>query len=95
MILVSLFTKPVDGKILNQFYSKFHTPVHKIREEDDREVKISIANPQRFAKDKLFPNSSLEIIKPNKKIVVGFMVSLGVAFLLMLFAFTIAHIKIP
>lgn len=95
MILVSLFTKPVDGEILNRFYSKFHTPVHKIREEDDREVKISIANPQRFAKDKLFPNSSLEIIKPNKKIVVGFMVALGVAFLLMLFAFTIAHIKIP
>ena len=95
MLLVSPFTKPVDRKILDRFYAKFHTPTYQPRERDDKEVEFSIANPQRFEKDKLFPNSSWEMMKPDRMDIMGFLAAFGVAVLLMLLAFGIANIKVP
>ncbi len=95
MILISLCTKPVDAKILNRFFNKFHTPIQKDAEKDRQAVEASIQDPQRFEEDKLFPGSSWEIMKPSKTVYIGFLACFGIALVVMGFAFIIANIQIP
>ncbi len=72
LFLVSFVTKPVRKDHLDRFYAKLHTPVQKTPDEEEKELEKSYQNPERFKKDKLFPNSNWEIEKPTKMDALGF-----------------------
>jgi len=65
LFMISFFTKPASKKALDSFYSKIHTPVQATLEEDARVVAENAKQPEIFEKDKIWPNSNWEILKPN------------------------------
>ncbi len=73
LFLISFITKPVPAPILNRFFAKMHTPVGATKEEEERALADAYANPQKFEKDKILPNSNWEIMKPSKMDFVGFL----------------------
>ncbi len=49
-----------------------HTPVQKTEEEERKALEESYRNPKRFEKDKLFPGTNWEILKPTRMDFLGF-----------------------
>ena len=71
---------------------KMKTQVNKDRDIDDKEMEMSLANPDRFNYRKMFPNSDWEFDKWNKEDTVGFMLSVLCVFAvvgLMMFLVTV------
>jgi len=80
MIIASLLTNPNDRKALDRLYVKLKTPVDPVPEKDEAEIEKSYANPDRFDKNKLFPNSNLEFQRPTKYDVIGFITCFALCF---------------
>jgi len=72
LFLISFITKPVEKIHLDRFFAKMHTPVQKTKEEEERALQKSYNNPDKFEKEKLFPGSNWEIMKPKKIDYLGF-----------------------
>ncbi len=72
LFLISFLTKPVSQNLLDRFFAKLHTPVQKTPELEQQALEESYRNPRKFEKDKLFPNSSWEFLKPTKMDLLGF-----------------------
>jgi SSS family solute:Na+ symporter len=67
LILVALFSQAVDKERLDQFYGKMLTPVVGTHADDDHEMELTRANPNRFVHLKLFPNSNWEFRRWNRE----------------------------
>jgi SSS family solute:Na+ symporter len=72
LFILSFVTKPVPKPYLDRFFAKMHTPVQKTEEEERKALEESYRNPGKFEKDKLFPGSNWEILKPTKTDFLGF-----------------------
>ncbi len=72
LFLLSMITKPNSLQGLNAFYAKMHTPVQPTLEEDALVVAENIRQPEKFEKEKIWPGSSWEILKPSWMDYVGF-----------------------
>lgn len=72
LFLLSFITRPVPKPYLDRFFVKMHTPVQKTEEEEREALEESYRNPGRFEKDKLFPGSNWEILKPTRMDFLGF-----------------------
>ena len=72
LFLISFITKPIKKAYLDRFFAKMHTPVQNTEEEEAKALAESYANPEKFNKDKLFPRSNWEIMKPGKWDYIGF-----------------------
>ncbi|MCK4465205.1 MAG: sodium:solute symporter family protein [Bacteroidales bacterium] len=72
LFLISFITKPVEKIHLDRFFAKMHTPVQKTKEEEEMALQESYNNPDKFEKEKLFPGSNWEIMKPSKIDYLGF-----------------------
>ncbi|TFG50993.1 MAG: sodium:solute symporter family protein, partial [Candidatus Brocadiia bacterium] len=79
MIIISLLMKTENNGRIDRFFAKMKTPVDIDPREDDKQLKLSYADPHRFNYKKLFPNSSWEFDKWNKVDTVGFIVSTLIA----------------
>jgi len=71
LMFVSLLTKPDDKKKLDEFYAILKTPAIADREEDAKQVQLSIENPSRFDYKKLFKNSNWEFEKLDRTDIKG------------------------
>jgi len=67
LMLIALFTKAEDKDRLDQFFGKMLTPVTGTHADDDREMMLTRANPNRFEHLKLFPNSNWELRRWNRE----------------------------
>jgi len=86
LFLFSLFTKQVPKNDQDRFFAKMHTPVQPTPEEENAALEESYAHPGKFEKDKIFPGSNWEIMKPTKMDYVGFLgswVLVGIIILLL------------
>jgi SSS family solute:Na+ symporter len=72
LFAISVFTRPVEKERLDRFFGKLHTPVQPTLEEDDAAVEHAAVHPEVFEKDKIWPGSSWEILKPGWIDVLGF-----------------------
>lgn len=72
LFLLSFMTKPAPKPYLDRFFAKMFTPVQKTPEEEKQALEDSFKNPRKFEKDKIFPGSNWEILKPTKTDFVGF-----------------------
>ena len=73
MIILSVFTRPVESVVLDRFYVRLKTPVHPEPERDRREVAKSYEDPHRFNNCKVFPGSQFEFTRWTKEDLVGFL----------------------
>ncbi len=71
---------PKELSVLDRFYVKMKTKVLEDKDEDQRELEISYANPHRFDHRRMFPNTQWEILKWNRGDTVGFLLALGMVF---------------
>ncbi len=72
LFLISYVTKPAPKPNLDRFFARLHTPVQKTPEEERDALEDSYRNPGKFEKDKLFPGSNWEIMRPTKTDFLGF-----------------------
>ena len=81
LIVVSLFTKPDQEEIIEQFFIKMRTRVRGLGHEVDAEdVAQAMQNPQGTTKVLLFPKSKLEMYKWGRQDIVGFLISIVIVF---------------
>ncbi len=71
LILVALFTRPQEKYHLDRFYGKMRTAVNSDHALDAEEMELTNQNPARFDHLKLFPNSSWEFRKWNRRDWIG------------------------
>lgn len=82
MILLSLITPRVNREALDRYYVKMKTPVNADPEVDQRELAASFENPSRFDDKRLFTRFGLEMQRPNRGDIVGFVVCFLICFAL-------------
>jgi SSS family solute:Na+ symporter len=85
LVAVALLTRPDESGRLDLFFVKMKTEVKTNPHADAREIALSYAHPDRFNQKKLFPNSSWELDKWDKTDLLGFLLSVGVVFLIIYF----------
>ncbi len=83
VFLAGYLTKPMDKVKLDIFYAKLRTPIADTQEEDDKEIKITNQNPNRFDNVKLFPKSNWEFDKWSKYDLKGWILSALYGFILL------------
>jgi SSS family solute:Na+ symporter len=86
LFIFSYLTKPVPKKDLDRFFAKMHTPVQPTPKKEKEALEESYKHPEKFEKDKIFPNSNWEFMKPSWYDFLGFFgswVLVGVIILLL------------
>jgi len=71
---------PEELKSLDRFFAKMKTKVQENKEDDQRELELSYANPHRFDDRKMFPNTQWEMLKWNREDRVGFIWAMAMVF---------------
>lgn len=72
LFILSYFTPQVPREDLDRFYGKIHTAVQKTPEAEEEALEDAFKRPEQFEKDKLFPKTKWEILKPSWQDVWGF-----------------------
>jgi SSS family solute:Na+ symporter len=72
LFIFSYLTKPVRKGDLDRFFAKLHTPVQETPEKEYRELQAAYKNPEKYEKNKIFPGSNWELMKPDKYDFIGF-----------------------
>lgn len=86
LFIISFFTRPVKKELVDRFFAKMHTAVQPTPEEEIRALEESYQNPGKFEKDKIFPGSNWELMKPKRIDYIGFFgswVLVGIVILLL------------
>jgi len=86
LFLFSAVTRPVHRARLDRFFAKMHTPVQPTPELEQAALEASYEHPEKYEKDKIFPGSNWEILKPSWLDALGFLgswVLVGVVILLL------------
>ena len=65
LFMLSMFTKQAPKKDLDRFYGKLHTPVQPTPEKEQQALEHAYKHPEKFEKDKIFPGTKWEILKPS------------------------------
>ncbi len=92
MFVVSLLTRRNSEVALDRYYVKMRTPVDPEPASDVAELEKSYAEPHRYDHKKLFPRSNWEFQKPTTADIIGFIVSVGICFLIIYIAVWMAKI---
>lgn len=93
LFLFSLFTRPEAKKLLDDFFTKMHTPVQKTPEEDELALARGRADFEQFQKEKIFPHSNWEFRKWKKIDYIGFFGSWVLVGLVILLLWTVVTVK--
>jgi SSS family solute:Na+ symporter len=93
LFVLSLFTRPVPKKDLDDFFAKMHTPVAKTPEEDEAALALARADFSRFDSEKMFPRSQWEFRKWKKYDYVGFFGSWVLVGAVILFLWFVVTVK--
>ena len=72
LFLFSAVTAPVSAPALDRFFAKLHTPVQPTADLDARALEAVYAAPEQFERDKLFPGSRWEVMRPSRIDYLGF-----------------------
>ncbi|MBL7093492.1 sodium:solute symporter family protein [candidate division KSB1 bacterium] len=72
LFILSIFTKEAPKENLDRFYGKLHTPVQPTPEKEQQALEYAYKHPEKFEKDKLFPGTKWEILKPSMIDLYGF-----------------------
>jgi SSS family solute:Na+ symporter len=93
MILFSFITPANSKEALDRYYAKMKTPVDPDHETDRKNLEEAFNNLDALEQKKLLPGSSLEMQKPTRTDVVGFIVCFLVCFAVIGLAWGITKIQ--
>ncbi len=93
LILLSFVTPRVPKPALDRFFARLHTPVQPTPEADAAVVAAACADPGRFERDKLFPGSDWEIMKPARSDYAGFFGTWGLVGVVVLLLWLMVTIR--
>lgn len=82
VIVVGMLTRPMAKEDLDRFYARQRTPVNEDHDQDARDVEESVANPERNAGIRLFPESNWEFTRQPRYDIIGMSVAVAVGVLL-------------
>lgn len=89
LITVSLLTPEQTDPEIHKFFLKMRTRVRGLGSDiDEQDVNEAMRNPRETEEILVFPNTSLEIYKWNRQDVVGFLISIGIVFVVLGTLFT-------
>jgi len=84
LILVSLLTPQQDDESTRRFFLKMRTRVKGLGPGQDlKDLQYSYENPRETEKMLLFPNTYLEFYKWNRQDITGFLIAVGVVFVVL------------
>jgi len=92
LFLLSWMTPAVPADRLDRFFAKQHTPVQPTPEAEAAALDESFRNPRRFEREKAWPGSQWEIMRPARQDLIGFFgtwVLVGIIILLLWLMVTI------
>jgi SSS family solute:Na+ symporter len=92
LFVLSALTRPVPAAILDRFFGTLHTPVQPTAAAEQAALTQAAAQPALFEREKLWPRSKWEILKPSWLDLAGFggsWVLVGVVLLLLWLLVTI------
>lgn len=93
LIIVSLLTKSQTDEKTLRFFLKMRTRVRGLGAEvDGDDLKEAYVHPEKTLTMLAFPNTSLEMYKWNKQDVIGFLISVGVVFIVLGTLFAVLNI---
>jgi SSS family solute:Na+ symporter len=92
IILISLITPMDRSEAVNRYFIKMKTPVIPNPEEDEKSLAHAYAHPDEAEAKKWFPGTNIEIQKPNKVDIIGFIVCLAICFAVIGLAVLVAGI---
>jgi SSS family solute:Na+ symporter len=92
LIIASHFTQRNSKESLDRYYAKMKTEVDPDHDKDEAQLKESYANPTRFDSRRLLPGTDWEFMKPKPKDIIGFLISVGVCFVVIGFLTWLAGI---
>lgn len=72
LLIISFVTRPVSKEHLDRFFAKMNTPVQKTEAEDKKAVAEAMRHPESYKKNKVFPRSDWEFLKPTRLDIIGF-----------------------
>ena len=78
MIAGSLLSPADSEQKLNAFYAKLHTPINLDPHQDQQNVRDSANNPAAFDRDRLTKWRNLELLKPGRRDIGGFLTAWAV-----------------
>ena len=92
LVLCSFLTRQGSKESLDRYYAKMKTPVDPDPEADREKLARALDDPEALEKKKPFPGTSIEIQRPTRTDVVGFVVSVIVCFVVIGLALGVASI---
>jgi SSS family solute:Na+ symporter len=95
MILISLITPANHREGLNRYFIKMKTEVRPDPKEDQAALEHAYSHPEEAEAKKLFPGTSLEIRRPTKADIVGFLICFALCFGVIGLAVWVANIGAP
>lgn len=93
LFLLSFVTPRVPKPALDRFFARLHTPVQPSAEAEAAAVAAAYANPAQFERDKLFPGSDWEIMKPARSDYIGFFGTWGLVGVVVLLLWLMVTIR--
>ncbi len=75
LIIASFFTRQNSTEALDRYYAKMKTEVDPDPAKDMEKLATAFENPKMYQSQRLFPNSNLEMLRPRKVDIVGFLLS--------------------
>jgi hypothetical protein len=92
LIVFSYLSPQTESVRVRRFYAKMKTPVLRVAEEDEKELALSYANPERFDHLRLFPNTSWEFSRWNRRDFAGFAACWGIVCAILLLLWTLLRL---
>lgn len=69
---ISVLTRPAGKERLDRFYGRLRTPVQPTPEREQEAIEHAARHPEIFERDKIFPGTNWEIMKPGRSDILGF-----------------------
>jgi SSS family solute:Na+ symporter len=79
--------------VLDEFFARVHTPVQASACEEQVALAAARANPGQFERDKLFPGTGWEIMKPAASDFVGFFGTCGLVAVVVLLLWAMVTVQ--
>ena len=80
LIVASFFTKRNSRESLDRYFAKMKTEVDADPKKDREKLEKSYADPARFDDRRLMPGTDFEFMRPRIRDVLGFLISIGICF---------------
>jgi SSS family solute:Na+ symporter len=93
LFVISWVTRPAPKDILDRFFARVHTPVQPTSEAEAAALAAAVADPGQFERDKVFPGTHWEVLKPARSDYIGFFGTWALVGIIILMLWAMVNIR--